>query len=123
MLVMNGQGHELYVQSHYLTATSHILFSFIAIVFYVIQNMEVSSPPGTVIGSIQQEWSILTPQFNIKNAAGDTVLKIEGPICTFSICGDVEFKVGLLCFYLMDCSLFYWQGVLKESISDHCFSF
>jgi Scramblase. len=113
------------MQSHYLTATSHILFSFIAVVFYVIKNMEVSSPPGTVIGSIQQEWSILTPQFNIKNAAGDTVLKIEGPICTFSICGDVEFKVGFffLCFCLMDCSLFYSQGVLKESISDHRLSF
>lgn len=123
MLVRNGQGHEMHMQSHYLTATSHILFSFIGVVFYVIQNMEVSSPPGTVIGSIQQEWSILTPQFKIKNAAGDTVLKIEGPICTFSICGDVEFKVGLLCSYLMDCSLFYWQGVLKEGISDHCISF
>lgn len=120
---MNGQGHELHMQSHYLTATSRILFSFIAVVFYVIKNMEVSSPPGTVIGSIQQEWSILTPQFNIKNAAGDTVLKIEGPFCTFSICGDVEFKVGLLCFYLIDFSLFYWRGVLKQSISDHCFRF
>jgi hypothetical protein len=62
--------------------------------------MEVSSPPGTVIGSIEQEWSILTPQFNIKNAAGDVVLKMEGPICTFSFCGDVEFKVGFLCLYL-----------------------
>jgi len=123
MLVMNGQGHELHMQSHYLTATSCILFSFIAVVFYVIKSMEISSPPGTVIGSIQQEWSILTPQFNVKNAAGDTVLKIEGPICTYSICGDVEFKVGLLCFCCMDCSLFYWQGVLQESINDHCFSF
>jgi hypothetical protein len=66
------------------------------IVSCVVKNMEVSSPPGTVIGSIQQEWSILTPQFNIKNAAGDVVLKIEGPICTFSICGDVEFTVGFL---------------------------
>lgn len=62
--------------------------------------MEVSSPPGTVIGSIEQQWSILTPQFDIKNAAGDVVLKIEGPICTFSICGDVEFKVGFLCLCL-----------------------
>jgi len=120
---MNGQSHELHMQSYYLTATSHIFFSFIAVVFYVIKNMEVSSPPGTVVGSIQQEWSILTPQFSIKNAAGDTVLKIEGPICTFSICGDVEFKVGLLCFYLMDYSQFYWQGVLKESINDHFLSF
>jgi hypothetical protein len=32
--------------------------------------MEVSSPPGTVIGSIEQEWNILTTQFNIKNSAG-----------------------------------------------------
>jgi len=120
---MNGEGHELHMQSHYLTATSHILISFITVVFYVTKNMEVSSPPGTVIGSIQQEWSILTPQFNIKNAAGDTVLKIEGPICTFSICGDVEFKVGWLCFYLTDCNLFYWQGVAKGSINDHCFRF
>jgi hypothetical protein len=61
--------------------------------------MEVSAPPGSVIGSIEQEWSILTPQFNIKNAAGDVVLKIEGPVCTFSICGDVEFKVGFLSLY------------------------
>lgn len=123
MLVLNGQGHELHMQSYYITTTSCILFSVIAVVFYVIKTMEVSSPPGTVIGSIQQEWSILTPQFNIKNAAGDTVLKIKGPCCTYSICGDVEFKVGLLCFYLTDCSLFYWQGVLKESINDHCLSF
>jgi hypothetical protein len=80
--------------------------------------MEVTSPPGTVIGSIEQEWSILTPQFNIKNAAGDTVLKIEGPICTFSICGDVEFKVCFLCLYVTDSSLFCCQCVLKESVID-----
>jgi hypothetical protein len=118
MLVISDLGQELLVQSHYLTATPHILFCFIPIFFYVMKTMEVSSPPGTVIGSIEQKWSILTPHFNIKNAAGDVVLKIEGPICTFSICGDVEFKVGFLCLHLkvMDCSLFYHQGVLKESI-------
>jgi uncharacterized protein YxjI len=56
--------------------------------------MEVSSPPGTFIGSIEQEWSLLTTEFNIKNSAGDTVLRIEGPLCcAFGICGDVEFKV------------------------------
>jgi hypothetical protein len=89
------------MQSHYLTARSHILFSFIAAVSYVIKTMEVSSPPGTVIGSIEQEWSILTPMFRIKNAAGDTVLKIEGPICTFSMCGDVEFEVGFCFFFII----------------------
>lgn len=61
-----------------------------------LQNMEVSSPPGSVIGSVQQEWSIFCPTFAIKNAAGDTVMRIEGPFCTFSLCGDVEFKVKFL---------------------------
>lgn len=58
-----------------------------------LQSMEVSAPPGNHIGTIQQEWSILCPTFAIKNAAGETVLRIEGPLCTFSMCGDVEFKV------------------------------
>ena len=30
--------------------------------FHVFQEMEVSSPPGTVIGSISQQWSILYPR-------------------------------------------------------------
>jgi hypothetical protein len=37
---------------------------------------------------------LLRPLFKIKNAQGQTVLRIEGPICTFSMCGsDVKFKV------------------------------
>lgn len=55
--------------------------------------MEVTSPPGTVIGSIQQEWTIFSPKFTIKDASGNAVLTIEGPLCTFSMCGDVEFNV------------------------------
>jgi len=58
-----------------------------------LQELEVSSPPGTVIGYVIQDWSICAPKFSVQNAARDTVLKIEGPICTFSMCGDVEFKV------------------------------
>jgi hypothetical protein len=80
--------------------------------------MEVSSPPGTVIGSIEQEWSILTPQFKIKNSAGDTVLRIEGPICTFSICGDVEFKVGFFLYILRyECYLFVIFVYIYEQIT------
>lgn len=66
-----------------------------------LQSMEVSAPPGNVIGRVEQEWSLCYPSFAIKNHSGETVLRIEGPICTFSICGDVEFKVNsticLLC--------------------------
>lgn len=53
----------------------------------------MSSPPGTVIGSIKQEWTILKPKFTVRNASDDVVLRIEGPFCTYSICGDVEFQV------------------------------
>lgn len=84
-----------------------------------LQSMEVSSPPGTVVGSIEQEWSILTPQFRIKNAAGDVVLRIEGPFCTFSICGDVEFKVmskdgGTQVGKISK----QWAGLLREAFTD-----
>lgn len=57
--------------------------------------MEVTSPPGSVVGSIHQKWDILYPRFSVRNASGDVVLLIEGPFCTYSCCGDVEFKVLL----------------------------
>jgi len=58
-----------------------------------LQSIEVSSPPGTVIGTVEQEWSMCIPQFVIRDHNGDVVLRIEGPFLTFSFCGDVEFKV------------------------------
>lgn len=57
-----------------------------------LQKIEVSAS-GSIIGYVEQRWSILYPSFVILNEARDVVLRIEGPICTFSICGDVEFKV------------------------------
>jgi len=57
--------------------------------------MEVTAPPGTLVGTVEQEWSLLTPQFKVKDAAGNVVLQIKGPFCTYSICGDVEFKVNI----------------------------
>jgi len=60
-----------------------------------LQSIEVSAPPGNVIGTIEQEWSICSPSFRILNHLGDTVMRIEGPFCTFSLCGDVEFNVSV----------------------------
>ena len=77
---------------------------------------QVSSPPGSVIGTVEQEWSclyprfasshffishqswdvvifILTIRFVIKDEAGSEILKIEGPLCPCSCCGDVDFNV------------------------------
>ncbi|CAG0886219.1 unnamed protein product [Darwinula stevensoni] len=58
-----------------------------------LQELEVSAPPGQLIGMVQQEWSILTPEFRIVDAVGNKLAHISGPFCTFSLCGDVEFQV------------------------------
>jgi uncharacterized protein YxjI len=84
-----------------------------------LQELEVSSPPGTVIGYVKQNWSLIKPSFSICDGDGNEVLKIIGPWCTFSLCGDVEFKVmtpdesqevGRISKQ--------WSGVLKESFTD-----
>ncbi|KAL0851246.1 hypothetical protein ABMA28_007087 [Loxostege sticticalis] len=60
-----------------------------------LQSVTVSAPPGTVIGTVEQKMSLWKPYYDIKNAAGDVVLKIKGPCCTCSCYGmwDVEFDV------------------------------
>lgn len=84
-----------------------------------LQKMEVYAPPGSLVGTVEQEWSIFSPAFSIKNSAGDTVLRIEGPVCTFSICGDVEFKI-----LSKDGSTVVgriskqWSGLLREAFTD-----
>ncbi|KAL1492986.1 hypothetical protein ABEB36_011136 [Hypothenemus hampei] len=84
-----------------------------------LQKMEVSSPPGVLVGTVEQQWSLCCPSFAIKNTSGDTVLKIEGPLCTMSICGDVEFeilsgdgnvRVGRISKQ--------WSGLIREAFTD-----
>ncbi|XP_065889151.1 phospholipid scramblase 2-like [Dysidea avara] len=58
-----------------------------------LQELEVQSPPGTVIGYVKQNWSLWLPQFSIVNADGDVMLRIKGPCCTCQFCADIEFEV------------------------------
>ncbi|GFY78767.1 phospholipid scramblase 1, partial [Trichonephila inaurata madagascariensis] len=80
--------------------------------------LEVSAPPGQLVGRVVQEWSILTPQFRIENASGETVLRIEGPFCTFSICGDVEFEVLSTNGVKVGKISKQWSGLLREAFTD-----
>lgn len=57
-----------------------------------MQSIEVSSQ-SQVIGRVEEEWTCWFPNFKIKNEHGETVLRIEGPCCTFSCCSDINFKV------------------------------
>lgn len=83
-----------------------------------LQSIEVSAPPGNVIGSVEQEWSICAPSFRIKNQLDEVVLRIEGPICTFSICGDVEFNIMSLTGENIGKISKQWSGLAREIFTD-----
>ncbi|XP_015784441.1 phospholipid scramblase 2-like [Tetranychus urticae] len=65
-----------------------------------LQSMQVTAS-GVACGYIEQTWSLWQPRFNVCDASGETVLRIKGPSCTFSLgpfdlfscCRDVKFKV------------------------------
>jgi len=84
-----------------------------------LQEIEVCSPPGTTIGWVKQNWTCIKPSFSILDADENEILKIVGPWCTYSICGDVEFQimtpderveVGKISKQ--------WSGMLKEAFTD-----
>ncbi|CAH0558286.1 unnamed protein product [Brassicogethes aeneus] len=58
-----------------------------------MQSIEVLSSPGIVAGRVDEEWSILLPKYAVKNASGETVLRIEGPFRKNLCCGSVKFKI------------------------------
>ncbi|XP_065344994.1 phospholipid scramblase 1-like [Cloeon dipterum] len=84
-----------------------------------LQTMEVTAPPGTLIGTVEQNWSIWKPHFSIKDAAGEVVLKIEGPCCTCSCGGDVNFKV-LSADGKSEMGMIskQWSGFVREAFTD-----
>jgi len=84
-----------------------------------LQHIEVQSPPGTVIGTVDQDWTFCNPSFTIKDQNGEVALTMEGPCLTYSFCGDVEFKVlspdgstevGKISKQ--------WSGLLREAFTD-----
>uniref|UniRef100_H2YJI9 Phospholipid scramblase n=1 Tax=Ciona savignyi TaxID=51511 RepID=H2YJI9_CIOSA len=80
--------------------------------------MTVSSPPGTVIGFVEQTWDMCLPKFNIKNENHEVVLMIEGPCFTCNFCGDVEFKVMTKDGANIGKISKQWTGLIKEAFTD-----
>jgi len=84
-----------------------------------LQSIEVFSPPGSLVGKIEQVWTLCSPEFVIKDASGNVVLTIEGPFCTYSFCGDVEFKIlskdGTTQVGKISKK---WSGLLREAFTD-----
>lgn len=84
-----------------------------------LQSIQVSAPPGRFIGSVQQKWSMCYPYFSIKDVHGDTILHIQGPFCTWSICGnDVEFKILSMTGVEIGKISKQWSGLARELFTD-----
>ncbi|KAJ3639639.1 hypothetical protein Zmor_002984 [Zophobas morio] len=58
-----------------------------------MQTIEISSPPGTVIGTVEEEWKCIGWKFAVKNEFKETVLRINGPCCPISCFSDVNFYI------------------------------
>lgn len=56
------------------------------------QTMEVSDNTGSLIGLIEEEWTMWTPKFRVRDAQGIVKLYITG---SFIEGGGLEFKVIL----------------------------
>ncbi|XP_065306926.2 phospholipid scramblase 2-like [Dermacentor albipictus] len=87
--------------------------------FCCLQVMEVHAPPGTIIGSIRQDVSLL-PRFSVLDSAGNVVLRISGPFCTSAICcEDVVFDIltrdGRTKIGTMSKN---WSGMIREAFTD-----
>ena len=84
-----------------------------------MQRMEITSPPGTVIGYILQEWSLFHPQFRVEDPSGEIVMRIEGPFWKVSCGESIDFSI-----LSKDESLVIgkirkmWSGLSKEVFSD-----
>jgi len=83
-----------------------------------LQELEVTSN-HSLMGMVKQNWSLCGPSFDIMNEGGNTVLKIEGPTCTWSLCGDVSFKVlSADGKHKVGKITKQWTGLVKEAFTD-----
>ncbi|XP_043486216.1 phospholipid scramblase 1-like isoform X2 [Polistes fuscatus] len=80
-----------------------------------LQELEVYSG-GVLLGSVVQDWAIFRPWFSIRNANGDTVLTIKGPLlrcleATFKVkSADGVHRVGVISKQ--------WSGISREIFTD-----
>ncbi|XP_077553074.1 phospholipid scramblase 2-like [Haemaphysalis longicornis] len=87
--------------------------------FCCLQEMQVQAPPGTIIGSIRQRWSVLFPTFSVLDSNDREVLKVVGPFITSACCNDVVFDIfsrdGRTKLGAVSKN---WTGVLREALTD-----
>lgn len=82
--------------------------------------MEVSSPPGTVIGYIEEEWTFCKPKFSIRNSFEDILLMVDGPICQMNHCfgNDIKYKIKSDGDNVIGEIAKQWAGFAQEYFTD-----
>jgi hypothetical protein len=84
-----------------------------------LNELQVQSPPGNVIGYVNEIWTCCYPEFNITDAAGTNQFFIHGPVCPCKCYHDVEFpiltadragQIGTLTSQ--------WSGCAQECVTD-----
>merc|ERR1711976_125267 len=84
-----------------------------------LQKMTVTSPiSGEVLGSIEQQWDPCLPIFEILDNNGNAVLKMKGPFCAISCCGDVNFDITTTDGTEVGKITKQWTGLAKEAFTD-----
>lgn len=87
--------------------------------FCCLQEMQVQAPPGTIVGSIRQRWSLLFPTFSVLDSNDREVLKVVGPFITSACCNDVVFDIfardGRTKLGAVSKN---WTGIFREAFTD-----
>ncbi|KAL1469310.1 hypothetical protein MTO96_005010 [Rhipicephalus appendiculatus] len=88
--------------------------------FCCLQEMEICAPPGTIIGWLRQDCTVIFPKFSVLDSDKNVVLQIHGPFCTTAVvCNDIVFdvttkdgktKIGHITKN--------WSGILREAFTD-----
>lgn len=56
--------------------------------------MDVFASGGRIIGRVQQEWTVMIPEFFIQNSRGEVVYRLAGPnVCGCFMFSESDFKV------------------------------
>ncbi|KAM4675019.1 phospholipid scramblase 3-like isoform 1-T3 [Discoglossus pictus] len=85
-------------------------------------QLQVFSPPGTILGYIEKEWASMTSSFTILTPDGQLSLKVKGPGWGGGFMSDANFEVKM---YDSSANLGVitrvWRGLGREMISpnDH----
>uniref|UniRef100_A0A3B1JDW4 Phospholipid scramblase n=1 Tax=Astyanax mexicanus TaxID=7994 RepID=A0A3B1JDW4_ASTMX len=83
-----------------------------------LQELEVQSPPGNIVGYVLQEWHPFLPKFTIKNEHREPVLKLQGPFCGWSCLPDVDFEIMTMDDVSIGKISKQWTGLLREAFTD-----